>query len=174
MNEAETRTEHIDPALKAAGWGVVEGSRIRREYSITPGRIEGLGRRSKPLTADYVQEYRNRKLAAALDGLLAIFSAARHAGRLDRMSGTCGKTARAVGWAQPVESPLPLRPHTSHAAPGRGRLLVMRPLWARLAAGSPSSLRAGRSQRAVAPSGGRACGEPKRRSGEWGRACRKV
>jgi len=25
MNEAETRAEHIDPALKAAGWGVVEG-----------------------------------------------------------------------------------------------------------------------------------------------------
>ena len=31
MNEAETRAEHIDPALKAVGWGVVEGSRIRRE-----------------------------------------------------------------------------------------------------------------------------------------------
>jgi UDP-N-acetylglucosamine kinase len=31
MNEAETRAEHIDPALKAAGWGVVEGSRILRE-----------------------------------------------------------------------------------------------------------------------------------------------
>ena len=41
MNEAETLAEHIDPALKAAGWGVVEGSRIRREYSITLGRIEG-------------------------------------------------------------------------------------------------------------------------------------
>jgi len=63
MNEAETRAEHIDPALKAAGWGVVEGSRIRREYSIIPGRIEGLGRRGKPLTADYVLEYRNTKLA---------------------------------------------------------------------------------------------------------------
>ncbi len=34
MNEAETRAEHIDPALKAAGWGVVEGSRILREYPI--------------------------------------------------------------------------------------------------------------------------------------------
>jgi type I restriction enzyme, R subunit len=63
MNEAETRVEHIDPALKAAGWGVIEGSRIRREYPITPGRIEGLGRRGKPLTADYVLEYRNTKLA---------------------------------------------------------------------------------------------------------------
>jgi len=28
MNEAETRAEHIDPALKAAGWGVVDGSRV--------------------------------------------------------------------------------------------------------------------------------------------------
>jgi len=63
MNEAETRAEHIDPALKAAGWGVVEGSRIRREYSVSPGRIEGHGRRGKPLTADYVLEYRNTKLA---------------------------------------------------------------------------------------------------------------
>jgi type I restriction enzyme, R subunit len=63
MNEAETRAEHVDPALKAAGWGVVEGSRIRREYPISPGRIEGHGRRGKALTADYVLEYRNTKLA---------------------------------------------------------------------------------------------------------------
>ena len=63
MNEAETRAEHIDPALKAAGWGVVEGSRIRREYTITLGRLEGSGRRGKPLIADYVLEYRNIKLA---------------------------------------------------------------------------------------------------------------
>ena len=35
MNEAETRAEHIDPALKAAGWGVVEGSRVLREHGIT-------------------------------------------------------------------------------------------------------------------------------------------
>ena len=63
MNEAETRAEHIDPALKAAGWGVVEGSRIRREYPITLGRLEGLGRRGKALTADYILIYRNTKLA---------------------------------------------------------------------------------------------------------------
>ncbi len=63
MNEAETRAEHIDPALAAAGWGVVEGSRVRREYPITLGRIEGQGRRGKPLIADYVLEYRNTKLA---------------------------------------------------------------------------------------------------------------
>ena len=63
MNEAETRAEHIDPALKAAGWGVVPGSRIRRETIIAPGRIEGHGKRGKALIADYVLEYRNHKLA---------------------------------------------------------------------------------------------------------------
>jgi type I restriction enzyme R subunit len=63
MNEAETRAEHVDPALRAAGWGVVEGSRVRREYLIAPGRIEGAGRRGKPLVADYVLEYHNTKLA---------------------------------------------------------------------------------------------------------------
>ncbi|MGE4188543.1 MAG: EcoAI/FtnUII family type I restriction enzme subunit R [Thermoanaerobaculia bacterium] len=63
MNEAETRAEHIDPALKATGWGVVEGSVVRREYAIAPGRIEAHGKRGKALTADYVLEYRNTKLA---------------------------------------------------------------------------------------------------------------
>ena len=62
LNEAETRAEHVDPALKAAGWGVVEGSRVRREH-ITPGRIEGYGRRGKAEIADYVLVYRNHKLA---------------------------------------------------------------------------------------------------------------
>jgi type I restriction enzyme, R subunit len=63
MNEAETRAEHIDPALKAAGWGVVEGSRIRCEFPITPGPLEGHGKRGKPLTADYVLVFRNHNLA---------------------------------------------------------------------------------------------------------------
>ena len=54
MNEAETRAEHIDPALAAVGWGVVESSRILREYPITPARIEGLGKRGRCHTADYV------------------------------------------------------------------------------------------------------------------------
>jgi type I restriction enzyme R subunit len=63
MNEAETRAELVDPLLAAAGWGVVEGSRIRREFAITPGRIEGGGGRGKPLTADYVLTYRNTRLA---------------------------------------------------------------------------------------------------------------
>ena len=63
MNEAQTRLEHIDPALKAAGWGTVDGSRIRVEYGITLGRLEGAGKRGAALSADYVLEYRNTKLA---------------------------------------------------------------------------------------------------------------
>ena len=63
MNEAETRAELIDPALQRVGWGVVDDSRIRREYGITLGRLEGAGRRAKSLSADYVLEYRNTKLA---------------------------------------------------------------------------------------------------------------
>ncbi|MGO9256892.1 MAG: EcoAI/FtnUII family type I restriction enzme subunit R [Bryobacteraceae bacterium] len=63
MNEAETRADHIDPALNKAGWGVVEGSRISREYRIAPGRIEGHGRPGKAVKADYVLIYRNHKLA---------------------------------------------------------------------------------------------------------------
>ena len=63
MNEAATRLEYIDPALKAAGWGVVEGSRIRPEFPISPGRLEGKGRRAAPLAADYVLAYHGKNLA---------------------------------------------------------------------------------------------------------------
>ncbi len=89
MNEAETRAEHIDPALAAAGWGVVEGSRVRREYPITLGRLEGAGKRGKSLTADYVLEYRNTKLAVveakAWDKALTegVAQAKDYAGKLD-------------------------------------------------------------------------------------------
>ncbi len=62
MNESETRAELIDPALRAAGWGVVEGSRVRREM-ICPGRILGAGQRGEATTADYVLTHRGRKLA---------------------------------------------------------------------------------------------------------------
>ena len=63
MNEAETRAELIDPKLKACGWGVIEGSKILREYNITAGRIQTGGVRSKKLTADYVLVYKGIKLA---------------------------------------------------------------------------------------------------------------
>ncbi len=62
MNEAETRAELIDPALREAGWGVAAESRTRREM-IAPGRIMGKGKRAKPLSCDYVLVYRNTKLA---------------------------------------------------------------------------------------------------------------
>ena len=63
MNEAETRAELIDPALKAAGWGTVEHSRIGREVAITLGRLVGNGKRANPEYADYVLTYRGEKLA---------------------------------------------------------------------------------------------------------------
>ena len=64
MNEADTRANLIDPKLVAVGWGEVEESFIRREVSITQGRIISGGKRSTPLSSDYVLEYKGRKLAA--------------------------------------------------------------------------------------------------------------
>ena len=63
MNETETRAELIDPILRLAGWGVVEGSRIRMEFPINKGRLIGHGQRSKPDKADYILQYKNRNLA---------------------------------------------------------------------------------------------------------------
>ena len=61
LNEAETRAELIDPALAEAGWGKVDGSRVRREV-ITNGRLIGGGKRSKQDIADYVLFFRGQKL----------------------------------------------------------------------------------------------------------------
>ncbi|MDD4009428.1 MAG: DEAD/DEAH box helicase family protein [Fermentimonas sp.] len=63
MNEAETRAELIDPMLKDCGWGVVEGSRVLREYRITEGKIQVGGIRGKKEIADYVLVYKGFKLA---------------------------------------------------------------------------------------------------------------
>lgn len=63
MNEAETRAEYIDPKLKESGWGVIEGSKILREFRISPGKIQIGGVVQKPEIADYVLVYKNRKLA---------------------------------------------------------------------------------------------------------------
>jgi type I restriction enzyme R subunit len=70
MNEAETRAELIDPKLKACGWGVVEGSKVLREYHITEGKIQTGGRfdkltnqRGKKEIADYVLVHKGIKLA---------------------------------------------------------------------------------------------------------------
>lgn len=60
--EADTRAERIDPVLAAAGWGTVEGSRVRREV-ICPGRIQTGGTRGKSLSCDYVLIHKGHKLA---------------------------------------------------------------------------------------------------------------
>lgn len=68
MNEEQTKYDYINPALRKAGWGVIEGSRIRLEFPITKGRIVGRlpngdNRRTSKLRVDYVLEYKNRRLA---------------------------------------------------------------------------------------------------------------
>jgi type I restriction enzyme R subunit len=63
LNEAETRAQLIDPAFKTAGWGVIEGSRIRREVIIAPGRLTGNSKRAQSDIADYLLLYRGEKLA---------------------------------------------------------------------------------------------------------------
>ena len=62
MNEAQTKHDLIEPALRAVGWGVIEGSRLRLEFPITQGRLIGQNRRATPLFADYVLEYKNRRI----------------------------------------------------------------------------------------------------------------
>ncbi|MBX3475415.1 MAG: DEAD/DEAH box helicase family protein [Planctomycetes bacterium] len=99
MNEADTRAELIEPALKEAGWGVVEASRIRREV-ITPGRIEGGGKRGKPLIADFVLLYRNTKL-----------------GVIEAKSDECGVT-EGVGQAKNYAGKLKVR--FAYATNGKG------------------------------------------------------
>ena len=118
MNEAETRAELIDPLLAAAGWGVVAGSRIRREYPITLGRLEGAGKRGTALAADYVLEYRNTKLAvveakSVLRELTeGVGQAKDYAGKLSIRVGyaTNGKGVYCVDMQTGVEGELPAFP----------------------------------------------------------------
>ena len=85
--EAETRADRIDPVLRDAGWGVVEGSRIRREM-ICPGRIQAGGKRGKGLSCDYVLFHKGQKLAvleakrAGLSHREGVGQAKDYAGRL--------------------------------------------------------------------------------------------
>ena len=62
MNESDTRLHKIDPQLKAAGWGVMDGSRITTEYTFTKGKISQT-QKGKPKRADYVLVYKGVKLA---------------------------------------------------------------------------------------------------------------
>jgi type I restriction enzyme, R subunit len=69
LTEADTRAKYIDPALKDSGWEydgtsmVYREVRVRREFSITEGRILGGGKRGKLKIADYVLEYKGVRLA---------------------------------------------------------------------------------------------------------------
>lgn len=86
--ESDTRANRISPVLAAAGWGVVEGSEIKREV-ICPGRIQVGGKRGKEVTCDYVLFYRGYKLAtveakrAGLSHREGIAQAKDYASRLD-------------------------------------------------------------------------------------------
>ena len=64
MNESDTRLKKIDPALKAVGWGVVEGSDIfteQRAYIVSPGRIVTKAKRN-PDKIDYLLTYKGVKI----------------------------------------------------------------------------------------------------------------
>ena len=64
MNESDTRLKKIDPALRAAGWGVVEGSDIfteQRAYMLSPGRIVTKAKRN-PDKIDYLLTYKGVKI----------------------------------------------------------------------------------------------------------------
>jgi type I restriction enzyme R subunit len=88
MNESETRAEYIDPKLKSSGWGEIEGSKIHREFRITDGRIQIGGTRGKPEIADYILEYKNRKIgvieakAENLEATEGVTQAKAYAGKL--------------------------------------------------------------------------------------------
>jgi type I restriction enzyme, R subunit len=85
--EADTRANRIDPVLRDAGWGVMDGAHVHREL-ICPGRILGGGQRGTALSADYVLSYRGRKLAvieakrAGLGHSTGVGQAKDYAGRL--------------------------------------------------------------------------------------------
>ena len=60
LTESDTRAQYIDPALAQSGW---EGHLVRREFQITAGRIIGSGKRAEPSIADYLLEYKGKRLA---------------------------------------------------------------------------------------------------------------
>jgi type I restriction enzyme, R subunit len=60
LTESDTRAQFIDPALAKSGW---EGHLVRREYQITAGRIIVAGKRAEPSIADYLLEYKGKRLA---------------------------------------------------------------------------------------------------------------
>ncbi|MCK5589091.1 MAG: DEAD/DEAH box helicase family protein, partial [Candidatus Pacebacteria bacterium] len=61
MNEEQTKRNYIDPELKQSGWESGE-TKVLMEHRITDGRIQIGGKRAKGKFADYVLEYKNKKL----------------------------------------------------------------------------------------------------------------
>ena len=60
MNEAQTRLNLIDPAIRAAGWTEENDCQVLVEQTVAPGRVGKV--RGKPLRADYILSYRGRRL----------------------------------------------------------------------------------------------------------------
>ena len=65
MDEATTRMKKIDPALRNVGWDEVPQSEILVEQSayIAPGMVSALAQNRHPKKADYILEYKKKKLA---------------------------------------------------------------------------------------------------------------
>ena len=61
-NEAQTRLDLINPAVKRSGWGVDDRSSVKVEV-IAPGRILGARKTAPKEKADYVLVHNNQKLA---------------------------------------------------------------------------------------------------------------
>lgn len=66
MDETATRRKKIDPKLYAVGWEQVPESEILTEqsaYQIAPGQVSALPQNRHPKKADYILEYKKKKLA---------------------------------------------------------------------------------------------------------------
>jgi hypothetical protein len=57
LNVSETRAEHLDPALSAAGLGQADGSRVLRAHQITAGRLQGAGKRAQAFFSLVLDQY---------------------------------------------------------------------------------------------------------------------
>ena len=66
MDETATRRKKIDPKLYGVGWEQVLESEIlteQRAYQIAPGQVSALPQNRHPKKADYILEYKKKKLA---------------------------------------------------------------------------------------------------------------
>ena len=66
MDEATTRLKKITPALRNVGWDEVPQSEILVEqsaYQIAPGMVSAIPQNRHPKKADYILEYKKKKLA---------------------------------------------------------------------------------------------------------------